>query len=126
MKGEGRTIADGVVAALLARDDDVDDLAALLPPLRRGFDPSVSVDHREKAICGVAEREVRDQPWERRRKEGDGGDAQTLVLLHEVLVDGFVWRPERVDVGLVDRRAWETHGGPGAGGGNVELGLPAR
>lgn len=59
-----RTFADGVEAALLARDDNVGHGPRLVPALGRFLDLAVAVDHVEDAVGRVTEAE----------REGKGAD----------------------------------------------------
>ena len=102
-RSEGHTVAHGVIAPLLARNDDVRDALALLKALGRGLDLAVPVEHVEDPV----------------------GRVQALVFSHEVRVHCLVGRPERVDVGLVDGVPWEADGGPCPRRDDLEVGATA-
>ena len=79
-----RTLANAVEAALFTCDNNIWDAATLLPALRGWFNVPITIQHRQEPI----------------------GFVESRILLHQVLEHGLIRCTKRIDIGLVNRRAW--------------------
>jgi len=96
-----RTFTHAIEAPLLTGDHNVCNSAALVPALRRRLNAPIAVEHGQQSIRFV----------------------ELRVLAQQVLEHDFVRRPERINVGFIDRRTRKTHRRAGAARHDMEAGV---